>query len=179
MKGILLAEFVEYIEIKLGADTAQKIIDDADLESKGAYSRVGFYDYQELLKLLTQTATETNQDAEQLLSGFSFHVFEMLKRDYGGFFEGVDEAAQMLTKVDDHIHVEVKKLYPDAELPKFTYTETGSLLTLNYSSPRPMALVAKGMLEGCLMFYEGREKLIDYKIADDQKSATFIIQKIH
>lgn len=179
MKGILLAEFVEYLEINLGEETAQKIIDDSNLESQGAYSRVGFYDYQELLSLLTQAVKETKLDANEVLTDFCFHVFKTLKEDYSFFFEGVNEAAEMLIRLDDHIHVEVQKLYPDAELPKFTYTKEGKVITLNYSSPRPMALVAKGMLEACLLMFDGREKLSEYTIADDHKSATFIVQTVN
>ena len=33
MKGIILSEFVEFIEQALGEDTAQKIIDDSGVES--------------------------------------------------------------------------------------------------------------------------------------------------
>ena len=32
MKGIILSEFVEFIEQELGEDTAQKIIDDSGVE---------------------------------------------------------------------------------------------------------------------------------------------------
>jgi len=59
MKGIILSEFIEYIEQELGESAAQKIIDQSELESEGAYSRVGLYDYQELISLLTNTASLT------------------------------------------------------------------------------------------------------------------------
>lgn len=176
MKGIILAEFVEYIEQQLGENTAQKIINDSNVESEGAYSRVGMYDYHELIKLLTQSVAETQTDASILLEGFSEHLFGVFKRDYGVFFEGVDNAVQMLMQIDDHIHVEVKKLYPDAELPKFDCTNDGSQLVLNYCSPRPLALVAQSLVGACLKYFGSNEKLISTQITEDQKSATFVIQ---
>ena len=92
------------------------------------------------------------------------------------FFEGVGTAGEMLTKIDDHIHVEVKKLYPDAELPKFEHTRDGDLLTLNYSSPRPLAAVAQSLLNACLKFFGDGERLVSSNISEDQCSATFVIQ---
>ncbi len=175
MKGIILSEFVEFIEQALGEDTAQKIIDESGVESDGAYSRVGLYDYQELIQLLTQAVSETKTDASVLLEKFSDHLFMVFKRDYSLFFDGVSSAAEMLKQIDDHIHVEVQKLYPDAELPSFNYTQQGKVLTLDYTSPRPLAAVAHALVGACLKFFGNNEVLVSSDIADDQKSASFTI----
>ena len=52
MKGIVLSEFVEFLEESLGPDQAQTIIEKSGVQSQGAYSRVGQYDYQELIQFL-------------------------------------------------------------------------------------------------------------------------------
>lgn len=176
MKGIILSEFIEFLEVRLGEDTAQSIINDSQIKTGGAYSRVGLYDYQELLQLLNQTVVETSQEAGDLLQEFSDHLFMVFKRDYHTFFEGVGSAGEMLTQIDNHIHVEVKKLYPDAELPKFDYTKDHNVLTLNYSSPRPLAAVAYSLVNACLKYFGESEHLVSTKIAEDQCSATFVIQ---
>jgi len=178
MKGIILSEFVEFLEVALGGDRAQKIIDSSGVKSLGAYSRVGLYDYHELIQLLTQTVSDTDTEADVLLAGFSDHLFEMFKRDYDFFFNGVSSAAEMLTQIDDHIHVEVQKLYPDAELPKFDYSRSGNQLTLNYRSPRPLASVAQALVGACLKFFGDTEKLISSSLSPDHKSATFVIKTI-
>lgn len=178
MKGIILSEFIEFIEANLGEDRAQSIIDESNIESGGAYSRVGQYDYQELLQLLSQTVVETSQEASVLLQQFSDHLFMMFKRDYSVFFEGVDSAAKMLTQIDNHIHVEVKKLYPDAELPKFEYTREENILTLDYVSPRPLAAVAHALVNACLKFFGDGERLLSSSISEDQCSAQFVIETI-
>lgn len=178
MKGIILSEFVEFLEITLGEDVAQQIIDDSGVASQGAYSRVGQYDYQELIQLLTQAVEQTNVDAGDLVGPFADHLFGVFHRDYSVFFEGVDSAAQMLTQIDGHIHVEVKKLYPDAELPKFSFKKEGSKLLLDYKSPRPLAMVAHALTLGCLKFFGDKEFLLSADIADDQCSAQFVIQTL-
>ncbi len=175
MKGIILSEFVEFLELKLGPDQAQLIIDESGVHSGGAYSRVGQYDYQELIQLLTQTATATNTEAVDLLNPFADHLFEMFKRDYSVFFEGVNSAAEMLTQIDNHIHVEVKKLYPDAELPKFDYQDNGDHLVLEYRSPRPLAAVAQALVVACIKFFGNNQTVTSSQIAEDQRSATFVI----
>jgi hypothetical protein len=176
MKGLLFCEFIEFAEHQLGEDQAQEIIDAAELKSEGAYSRVGFYDYQELIQLLTATAEYTQLKTEDLLQGFANHLFGVFKRDYGVFFEKANNAADMLKTIDDHIHVEVKKLYPDAELPKFSYIETNNELHLHYESPRPLAGVAHALVNACLLYYGEEQTLIRYEISEDQKSAFFVIQ---
>lgn len=178
MKGIILSEFVEFLEITLGVDTAQSIIDDSGIKSGGAYSRVGQYDYQELIQLLTQTVNETSTQAVDLLEPFADHLFEMFKRDYSVFFEGVSSAAEMLTQIDNHIHVEVKKLYPDAELPKFEYVKTGDKLVLDYTSPRPLGAVAQALVGACIKFFGNQERLVSSQVAEDQCSAQFVIQSM-
>ncbi|NND81863.1 MAG: hypothetical protein HKN50_05470 [Gammaproteobacteria bacterium] len=175
MKGIILTEFVEFLEQTVGENTAQKIIDDSQVASEGAYSRVGQYDYHELIQLLTQSVAETEQQAEVLLQGFADHMFKVFKRDYQVFFEGTDNAISMLIQIDNHIHVEVQKLYPDAELPKFDYTLQGSQLTLRYQSPRPFAQVAYALVGACLKYFGDKEKLISSELSQDLKSATFVV----
>ena len=99
----------------------------------------------------------------------------VFKRDYSLFFDGVDSAAHMLKQIDDHIHVEVQKLYPDAELPSFSYTQQEAILILSYSSPRPLALVAHALVGACLKYFGDNEQLLASDIAEDHKSAHFTI----
>lgn len=175
MKGIILSEFVEFLELTVGETTAQKIIDDSNLASEGAYSRVGQYDYHELIQLLTQSVAETAETAEVLLQGFADHMFKVFKRDYNIFFEGTENAVQMLMRIDNHIHVEVEKLYPDAELPKFDYSLDGDRLILRYLSPRPFAQVAHALVGACLKYFGDREQLVSSELSADLKSAIFEI----
>ena len=62
------------------------------------------------------------------------------------FFSGVKTSFEFLESVDGHIHVEVRKLYNDAELPEFTTTrENDNKLIMTYRSKRPFADLAAGM----------------------------------
>ena len=70
-------------------------------------------------------------------------------------------AKEFLKTVHSIIHVEVKKLHPDAELPSFEYRDTGdNKLEMTYRSPKKLCVFAEGLIEGCGEHY--KEK-ITYK----------------
>jgi len=43
MKGIVFAEFLDLVEDKFSIEMAERIIDECDLPSKGAYTTIGTY----------------------------------------------------------------------------------------------------------------------------------------
>jgi hypothetical protein len=52
------------------------------------------------------------------------------------------------------VHVEVRKLYPDAELPTFDTSRTDdNTMVMVYRSTRPFADLARGLIEGCIVHY--------------------------
>jgi hypothetical protein len=112
MKGILFEEFIDFLKLHTDDITAQEIINQAELDSLGAYSRVGLYDYQELIDLLVSAADRLGRPADELLEGYSEHLMSMFHREYPEFFQGATCAADILKDLDSHI--QVQKLYPDA-----------------------------------------------------------------
>ena len=56
--------------------------------------------------------------------------------------------------MDDDVHVEIRKLYPDAELPDFDcQSPRGGSLHMTYLSDRPFASLAEGLIRGCIAHY--------------------------
>jgi hypothetical protein len=61
---------------------------------------------------------------------------------------------QFIQHVERYIHVEVKKLYPDAEPPQFTFLTTEEAqLVFDYKSARCMSHVCLGLIEGCAEYH--------------------------
>jgi len=176
MKGILFVEFIDFLETNASEEEVQEIINKSDVKSGGAYSRVGLYDYQELIALLVQSASSLEKPAEELLDGFAEHLIAMFATNYSDFFKTADCAVDMLQELDSHIHVEVKKLYPDAELPKFITEQQGDELHLHYQSPRPLAGVALSLTKACIKHFDQGEKITDIEVAEDQCSAKFVVK---
>ena len=74
---------------------------------------------------------------------------------YPEAFEHATSTFELLLRVEEVIHVEVKKLNPDAELPSFSFpaVEEGKL-EIVYQSTRPFADLAHGLIEACIEHYQ-------------------------
>ena len=149
MKGIVFSEFSEMVEEVFSPEVLDRIIDQADLPSGGAYTSVGTYDHVEMLALVTCLSAETGIAVDELVRTFGRRLAERFTVLYPGFFADVDNTFEFLETIEDHVHVEVRKLYPDAELPTFQATRDGDHLTMVYQSRRPFADLAEGLIAGC------------------------------
>ncbi|TRW95244.1 heme NO-binding domain-containing protein [Candidatus Methylobacter oryzae] len=151
MKGIVFTEFLEMVEAKFGDEMVDKIIDDAALPSDGVYTAIGTYDHQELLSLVALLSEYTQLPIPQLVEKFGHQLFGQFLAGYPGFFSGINSALDFLANVENYIHVEVLKLYPDAELPTFEYDRSiPGALVIVYRSTRPFASLALGLIKGCI-----------------------------
>ncbi len=151
MKGMVFTEFLEMVEDQFGWEIAEDIVEESNLPSGGAYTAVGTYDYQEMVAMVVTLSKKTEVAIPDLLKAYGKHLFGRFNSLYGNFFEGVDGTFQFLSTIDQYIHVEVRKLYPEAELPKFEYEHPNDhTLIMIYSSKRPFADFAEGLLIGCI-----------------------------
>lgn len=154
MKGIVFSEFIELVEDKFGFDIADEIIEKADLPSGGAYTQVGTYDHKELVALVVLLSEETGVAVEDLIKTFGEHLLGRFVALYPQFFEGINTSFAFLDTIENKVHVEVKKLYPEAELPTFeTSFPAENTMKLVYSSKRPFSALAYGLIKGCASYY--------------------------
>jgi hypothetical protein len=143
------------VEDHFSADIADDIIEASDLSSGGVYTAVGTYDHAEIVTLVQNLSAQTNVGIDELLHTFGKHLFGRFVEGYPGFFEGEQNAFQFLQSVEEYIHVEVKKLYPDAELPSvMTSLEAPDHLKVIYRSDRDMGDLAHGLIEGCIKHFD-------------------------
>src|SRR6266404_5027935 len=121
MKGIVFREFIDFVEQRFSFDTADNIIASADLATGGAYTSVGTYDHREIVALVGHLSAATKISVPDLLRTFGQHLFHRFAVLYPSQFEECASTFAFLGVLDNKIHVEVKKLYPDAELPVFEH----------------------------------------------------------
>lgn len=150
MKGIVFTELIEMVENDLGFEIADRMIVGADLDNSGSYTSVGTYDHSQLIQLVVSLSAETGIEVPELVRAFGKHLFMRFHELYPHFFEGINSALQFLPLVEKYIHVEVRKLYPDAELPSFECEESNGVLKMTYSSTRPFADLAEGLILSCI-----------------------------
>jgi hypothetical protein len=154
VKGIVFTEFLDMVEDRFTPEVADRMITAAAVHSNGAYTAVGTYDYHEIMQLVAQLSTLTSMPVPELLHTFGMHLFGRFVMTYPTLFSGVTSAFSFLERIEDHIHAEVRKLYPDAELPMFVCdTSTPGRLTMLYRSSRPFADLAEGLIAGCIAHF--------------------------
>jgi hypothetical protein len=154
MKGVVFTEFLDFTAAQYGDDTVDAITGDADLPHGGAYTSVGTYPFQEMQRLVTALCCRTNTGADTVLKAFGAHLCWHFSIKYPEFFHAASTLFDFLESVDRHIHVEVHKLYADAELPTFrTASREAHRLEIDYSSCRPLESLAEGMIGAAAAHY--------------------------
>lgn len=176
MKGIVFTEFLDLVEAKFGLETVDEIIEKSDLKSKGVYTSIGTYDFSEMLSLITNLSEKTNISIHDLLYTYGLHFFKVLKESYPKIISNYNSPIELLSSIDSHIHVQVRKIYPDAELPKFDVTEKKeNSITLIYSSSRSMYAFALGLIEKTFHHFSKNAKVTYDLINKDGSKVKFVI----
>ncbi len=179
MKGVVFTEFLEMVEDRFSPETADRIIESAELPSGGVYTTVGTYDHGEMVRLVSCLSEETGIPAAELVRSFGVHLFGRFHMMFPQYFEGVTSSFDFLQRVDHYIHVEVRKLYPDAELPSFDCdTSEPGRLRLTYRSSRPFAALAEGLIRGCVAHYGEAVDIAMEDLSDGTGTAArFVLSK--
>lgn len=178
MKGIVFTEFFEMVEQKFDYEMVDSLISTTDLPSGGIYTSVGTYSHTEMVNLVVNLSKQTNIPLPDLLRTFGGYLFKTFTKTYHHFIKNAPDSFTFLASIHDYIHVEVKKLYPDAELPHFDIIRPDeNTLVMNYSSARKMSDLAYGLIEGCLEYYNEKVLITKEELAEDGSLVKFVIVK--
>jgi hypothetical protein len=151
MKGIVFCEFLEMVESEDGFDMVDRIIEKSEVPNGGSYTSVGTYDHGELVSLLIAYSELKDQSVDVLLRAFGTYLFRRFVVLYPAFFDDMSSAFDFLSHIESYIHVEVRKLYPDAELPTFSHRLIDeNRLELIYTSSKHLPDFAEGLMQGCI-----------------------------
>lgn len=178
MKGIVFTEFLDLVEEKFGLEMVDQIIEQSELESEGAYTSIGTYRFSEMLQLLQNLSANTGISIDNLLLVYAEHFFNVIEKSYPGLLATYKDPIEMIASIENHIHVEVRKIYPDAELPTFIVEEkTEKSLILIYKSSRAMHHFGLGLMNKTFEHFNSSAEIILEKIKEDGTEVKFIIHK--
>ncbi|PWK20106.1 heme-NO-binding protein [Arcicella aurantiaca] len=178
MKGIVFTEFLEMVEEKFGYTMVDNLLSTTELPSEGVYTSVGTYQHTEMVSLVINLAKQTNIPINELLKVFGGYLFKTFTKTYSHFMAKAPDAFTFLASIHNYIHVEVQKLYPDAELPHFDIERPDDkTLVMTYSSARKMADLAFGLIEGCVEYYKENVEISQIPINEDGSITKFVIIK--
>ena len=175
MKGMVFTEFIEFVEDNFGFEITQKMIDNS--KSKGIYTGVGSYPSSELVSMVLQLSDLTKTDVPVLLVAYGKHLFHRFSLLYPHFFHQGVGFFDFISKIDDYIHVEVQKLYPDAELPSIEIIEKGEdFIEFVYTSKRRLGDFAHGLLLGAADYFESDVDIEKELLIEDGSKVKFILK---
>ena len=176
MKGIIYAELLGFLDESGGPAFTEQVLASADLPHGGAFSRVSRYPWEQAVQVVTAASKITGADAADLCEGFGKFLFDRFTVLYTEIVERYPTAEGMLAHVEDHIHEEVKVLYPDAVPPTVTSWEDNDGFVVEYKSHRPFAHIAFGLVQGCMKHF-GDPRTIEWVDRDPSGQTAFF--RIH
>lgn len=143
------------VDRDFGIEMQDALLLECDLPSGGIYTAVGTYDHSEIAALVSKLSEKTGISVRDLLRVFGEHLFSSFATRYPAFFDGEGSAFEFLENVESYIHVEVLKLYPSAELPRFEVERPDQeTLVMIYHSDRHLEELAHGLICGCLKHFQ-------------------------
>lgn len=179
MKGLIFTEFLELVEDKFGLAMVDKIITQSNLESNGIYTSVGTYEFSEMLQLLSHLSENTDISIDDLLMVYSEHLFATLIKTHPNLVAHYKDPMNLLASIENHIHVEVQKIYPDAQLPTFELEErTDTKMVMVYKSDKALYMLGKGLMLETFKLFKVPVDIDFQKLNEAGTEVRFTINKI-
>jgi hypothetical protein len=155
MKGSIFKLFEEFVVISHGPDAYEDLLDTTTLETEGPFVGPGTYPPGDLVALLMTAASNHDTSVDALLQQFGRFAFASLAAAVPTLMEGLDDPRSFLLGLESVIHTEVRKLYPDADPPRFTAIDRGpDQLELHYQSDLGLFSLVEGLLDGLGDWYQ-------------------------
>lgn len=172
MKGIVFREFIDMVESQFSLEIADAIIAASSLSTDGAYTSIGTYPHEEMVELVSNLSRETGTAVPDLLRHFGRHLFGHFAVVHPEHVLTYHSAFELLLRLDGNIHVEVRKLYNDAELPSFSYEILDDdSMVFTYTSHRQLADFAHGLIEGCVAHFHEQMRIDRVDLPGDASGA--------
>lgn len=143
----------------------------------GAYTAVDTYDVGELLALVGQLSQQTQTPASEIVIEYGRYLFRFFARTRKSMFHGMTTCEDLLSSIENQIHVDVRKLYPDAELPSIRFHRVSDRESrVRYDSAHPLADLAEGLIRESVIHFGDPIEVTRQDLGScDGSSAEFIL----
>ncbi len=148
MKGIIFNIFEAFVCQHFGENAYEVLLDSCLLQTREPFIGPGTYADADLIEFITKASLQFNIPTPELLRTFGRFVLPRFAKKMPTLLEN-HTAKSFLLSVQDIVHVEVHKLYPEAVTPVFHYEDPASnRLLIHYHSPRCLCHLMEGLLDG-------------------------------
>jgi hypothetical protein len=147
MKGIVFNLLEEIVSTQHGEDAWDALVDAAGVD--GIYTSLGSYDDDELGRLIAAASSALGMPVDDVVRWFGRETMPLFARRYAALFAPHTSSRSFVLGLNDVIHPEVRKLYPGADTPHFTFDASSpDVLLIEYHSRRRLCAFAEGLLLG-------------------------------
>lgn len=152
MKGIIFLVAQQCCESQHGPQAWDEILADAGLD--GAFSALGNYDDEDLLKIVSAAAKKLGLTNQELIAWLGESASPVFAERYPYFYKNQEKTIPFLLTLNSIIHPEVRKLYPGADAPDFEFDLiSDNELLMTYNSKRKLCKFAEGLVRGTATHY--------------------------
>lgn len=175
MIGILFTKLIEFVEDRFGHMCNDQMIAASMLETKGAYTRGGNYSLEEFTILFEQLSIVTGISTDLLFREYGQYLFSRMIELYP-FVIQHSSILDFIANINTVIHPQIKKIYPEAELPFFhVISFENCSLTIDYVSEKNLYTLAEGLMLGASQYFNQQ---IDVKYAFIEEKHPLIVRFI-
>ena len=178
MRGFIFTELIEMVERSHGVDFVDQWLSSCESSCGAAYTAVDSYSAEEMQGVVTRLGEMLETPVSDLYRAYGEHLFEYLARSHEALLADMSHPFDLFKRLDDHVHVEVSKLYVDAEVPRFAWkAPSEDQLVLEYRSSRGLADLAEGLIVGAAKHFgtkveikredlsDGKGQIVDFHLA--------------
>lgn len=147
VKGLLFDVVREVVAELLGEDTWDRAIETSGFD--GSYTSLGNYPDQEMFTLVAQLSESAGLSVDDTLRTVGIHGWRHLESRQPELVADMADMGTLLHSLNNVVHTEVRKLYPDSVVPLFGIADEGpGHWVVTYESERRMCRLAEGLLLG-------------------------------
>ncbi len=155
MKGVIFNIVKSFVEDNFGEKAYEELIEQSNLKSNGIFIGPATYDDSDFFELATQATNKFSVSMNDLQKMLGKYSFPKLATMCPHFVEIYDHPKAFLKTIEDVVHVEVKKLYLNANTPTFRYEDNSDdSLMMEYMSERQLCFFLDGLIDGVSDYFK-------------------------
>ena len=180
MKGFIFKSLLDFTEESFGLAFVDEMISEVELDSEGVYVTFESYPFAELVALASYVSVQKQIPMEDLLEAFGLYILPELISKHDYVIKDYNHPLDLIEGIEAHIHIEVRKLYDDAELPTFNnISRTENRLEIEYTSQKELSHFAIGLMKGTLKHFNTQGNIEMEKLTHKDKTTKFVIELIN
>jgi hypothetical protein len=176
MHGLIHSELKAYVEATLGSDAWNALAAQLGLAHKH-YVPVGIYPDTDAVAVIDAAARLSHRSTDELLEDFGRFIAPTLLGMYARLIAPEWKTMELLLNTETTIHQVVRRREVVAEPPRLRFERAGpAQLTFRYDSPRRLASLARGIMEGVAAHYGERIEIVEDRKPDNSSEMSITIR---